>query len=142
MQTVDESGIVELWGQRLEEVAVLQHEGHVVVGVADEGKAGLSPHGIDPAGEGLVGHIVLHDVDQRLVGGLLAAGKLVKGDNVPVPHEANSAVGIVDKELRNRDALGFQPKPTQGDFQEPPLLLLRHRHSQCRHLAFQLPRSS
>ena len=73
VQAVDEGGIVELARQRLEQVAVLEHERHIVVCIADEGETGLSSHGIDPSGKGFVGHVVLHDVDQRLVGGLLAA---------------------------------------------------------------------
>ena len=53
--------------KRLEEIAVLEHVGDVVVGVSDEGETGLGAHRRDAPREALVRHVVLHDVDKGLV---------------------------------------------------------------------------
>jgi len=87
-----------------------------VVGIADKGEAGLSSHGIDPAREGFVGHVVLHDVDQRLVRGLLAAGELVECDHVPVAHETNPTIGIVYEELWDRNFTARNQLPVGREF--------------------------
>ena len=73
-----------------------------MVGVAHKRETGLGPHRVHPPGEGLVGHIVFHDVDQRLVRCLLSTGEFIKGHDIPVADKANAPVRVVHEELRDR----------------------------------------
>ena len=95
--------VVELRREFLEQVAVLQHVGYVVCRVPDKREARFRANGRDAAREGLVRHVVFHDIDQRLVGRLLPSGKLVKGDYIPKANQPDPAVRIVDEELGNAD---------------------------------------
>ena len=79
-----------------------EHVGDGVLGVSDEHHRRLGPERLDAAREAFVGHIVLHDVDERLVDPLLSAGELVEGHDVPISNEANLARGIVHEELWDR----------------------------------------
>ena len=77
----------------------MQHVGHGVLRVADKDHRRLRAQRLDAAREGLVGHVVLQDVDQRLVDALLLAGELVKGHHIPVADQPDLAGGVVDEEL-------------------------------------------
>ena len=103
VQPVEVGGVVIGLGQFVEEVGVFEHVGHVVRGVAHEHHRRFGPEGLDAPGERLVRHVVLHDVDQRLVGALPLAGELVEGNHIPVADQPDAAVGVVDEEFRDGD---------------------------------------
>ena len=103
MQSINKGAVVELRRQSFEQVRIFQHPRHVMVRVADEGEAGLGAHRIYTTRELLVCHVVLHDIDKRLVGRLLAAGKFVKGHDIPKADQSDPAIGIVHEKLGNRD---------------------------------------
>ena len=115
VDAVKEGGVVVLLGKLVEEVRVLEHVGNSVGRVADEDHGGLRPEGLDAPGEGLVGHIVLHDVDERPVGPLLLAGELVEGDAVPVSDQPDPPVGVVDEELGHRHLSAGDQHPVRGE---------------------------
>ena len=83
--------------QFLEQVGVLEHIGHGMGRVAYEYHARFALQHVGTAGEGLVRHVVLHDVHQILARLLGAPGEFIEGDRVPVAHEAHAARGIVDE---------------------------------------------
>ena len=69
---------------------MLQHVRDIVLGVADKDHRRFGAKCLYPAREGLVGHVVFHDIDQRLVDSLLPAGKLIEGYNIPVADQVRS----------------------------------------------------
>ena len=103
VQAVEVGRVVVALGQLVEQVGVLEHVRHGVRGVADEHHRRLGAERLDAAGERLVRHVVLHDVDERLVGALLLARELVEGDDIPVADQADAPVGVVDEQLRDGD---------------------------------------
>ena len=106
---VQKGRIVELVWQLIEQVRMLQHVRHGMPGVPHEHHGRFGPQGFHAPGEGLVGHVVLHDVDQGLVDALLLAGKLIKSYAVPVAHQADLAAGVIHKQLGYGDfTTGYQ----------------------------------
>jgi len=65
--------------QVVKKIRVLQHERHGVLGVTDKDHRSFSAQGFNASGEGLVGHVVFHDIDQRPVHPLAFPSELVKG---------------------------------------------------------------
>jgi hypothetical protein len=102
MDAVEEGGVVELVGQLAKQIRMLEHVGHGVLGVAHEDHGCLGAQRLDAPREGLVGHVVLHDVDQGLVHALLLSGELVKGDTIPVADQADLSGRVVHEQLGNR----------------------------------------
>ena len=110
---VQKGRIVELVWQLIEQVRMLQHVRHGMPGVPHEHHGRFGPQGFHAPGEGLVGHVVLHDVDQCFIDAFLLAGELVEGHAIPVAHQADFAAGVVHKQLgysdlttRNQDPMG------------------------------------
>ena len=68
--------------------------------VAYEHHRGFSGHLLDATAEGLVGHVVLHDVYDIGFGALVLARELVEGNAIPISHKPNASCGVVNKELR------------------------------------------
>ena len=87
-------------------------------GVADEDHRGFCAERLDATGERLVRHVVLHDVDERLVGALLLARELVERDDVPVADQADASVGVVDEELRDGDLATGDEHPVGRELRE------------------------
>src|ERR1039457_66758 len=78
---------------------MLEHIGHRLLGVPHEDHGCLSRELLDAAGERAVGHVVLHDVNQRFVHLLVLAGELVEAHAIPIPHEADLSAGVADEKL-------------------------------------------
>ena len=70
-------------------------------GVANEHHGCFRTECLDTAGEGLVGHVVLHDVNECAVGTFFLSGELVEGDAVPVSDQPDSPGGVVYEEFRD-----------------------------------------
>jgi hypothetical protein len=103
VNAVEEGGIVELVGETLKQVRVFQHVGNRVLGVPYKRHGRLGSERFDAAGEGLVGHVVFHDVHQRFVHSFLLSRELIEGHHIPVADQADLAIRIVDEEFRNAD---------------------------------------
>ena len=86
----------------MKQVRVLKHVGQRYADVLPTKTIDASaPSGFDTPREGLVGHVIFHDVDKRLVHPFLLSGKFIKGDHIPVADQADFAGRIIDKQLRN-----------------------------------------
>ena len=60
--------------QVLEQVRLVNHIAHVVAGIAHEHHGCLCRHLLDAAAKALVGHVILHDVNDVGLGLLVLAG--------------------------------------------------------------------
>lgn len=103
VEPVEVARVVIALGQLVEQVGVLEHVRNGVRGVAHEHHRRLCAKRLDSAGERRVRHVVLHDVDERLVRALLLAGELVERHDLPVTDETKPPVGVVDEQLRHGD---------------------------------------
>ena len=74
-----------------------------MLGIAHEHHGGLRAQRLDASREGLVGHVVFHDINQGLVDALLLSGKLIKGNAVPVTDQTDLSGRVVYEQLGNRD---------------------------------------
>jgi hypothetical protein len=99
MDPIEECGVVEFFGQWIEQVRMLEHVGHRMLGIADKHHGCLGAQRLHPARERFVGHVVLHDVDQRLVDALLLASEFIKGHHIPVAHQAQLAGELLTNNL-------------------------------------------
>lgn len=70
----------------------------------------------DATRKALVRRVIFHYLDERLIGGLFSPGKLVESHDIPVSYYANSAAGIVDKQLRDRDLAARNKLPVRRKF--------------------------
>ena len=103
VQAVEVGRVVVRLGKLVEQIGVLKHVRHGVRGVADEDHGGFGSERLDTTRKRPVRHVVLHDIDERLVGALLLACELIERDDVPVSDQADAPVGVVDEQLRNGD---------------------------------------
>ena len=77
--------------QFLEQIRILQHIRHVVRRITYEHHARLGLHDAHAAGERLVGHVVLHDVDQIFAGLLRAPPRTRRRPRHPRNQQAPDA---------------------------------------------------
>ncbi len=104
-------------GQLVEQVGVLEHVRHGVRRVADEGHRGLGSVDAGAARERLVREVVLHHVDEVLVGASVGR-ELVERDAVPVTNQADAAAGVVDEELGDGDLATGDEDAVRGELAE------------------------
>ncbi|MNQ91391.1 hypothetical protein D3C85_1067700 [compost metagenome] len=72
-----------------------------MIGITHKHHAGLCSQGFHSPRERLVGHVVLHDVHQRLVHSLLLAGELIESHYIPVTHQTEFTRAVMDEQLGN-----------------------------------------
>lgn len=101
MHAVEEGGMMIGLGQGLEQIAVLEHIGYAMLGIAHEGHGGRGAEDVLAAGEALVGHVVLHDVLELGIAFFVGPGKLVEGHHIPVAYQSHAPGGIVDEKVGN-----------------------------------------
>ena len=90
-------------GQLFKQVAVAEHVGDTVLGVAHESHRSLGSQRLNAARERLVGHVVLHDVDQRVIDTLFASGEFIECNAVPIANQAQISGAVVHEQLRDCD---------------------------------------
>ena len=113
MDAIQEGGIEIGIRQRIEEMRILEHIRNIVRRVADESKGGFRIHRSHTTGERVVRHVVLHDVHELLLRLLVAPGKFVERNAVPIADKSNLSRRIVDEELCQRDFATRQEHPVR-----------------------------
>ena len=68
-----------------------------MLGISDKHHGCLCTQGLDTTGKRLIGHIVLHNIYQRLIHTLVLASEFIKSDSIPITNQSDLAIGVIDE---------------------------------------------